>query len=51
MELKSELKVLHTLEYLAMVILGKDWKNDLVKQVRSGRKQGQTLILPENNSE
>ncbi len=51
MELKSELKVLHTLEYLAMIILGKDWRNDLVKQVRSGRKQGQTLILPENNSE
>ncbi len=46
LELKSSLEVMHTLEYLARIKLGEKWKNDLLKRIGKGKKEGNLLIVP-----
>ncbi|MFW5731292.1 MAG: FAD-binding and (Fe-S)-binding domain-containing protein, partial [Desulfonatronovibrionaceae bacterium] len=44
-QLKSKIKVMHTVEYLATTLLGEKWKPHLLKQIsRAPRKNGLVLI-------
>jgi FAD/FMN-containing dehydrogenase/Fe-S oxidoreductase len=45
-DLKSGLKTMHTLEYLAKVRLGEKWKSELLKRIGKGEKKDNLLVVP-----
>lgn len=44
-ELKSKIKVLHTVEYMARIRLGEKWKSDLLNKISTGKRSGHQLVL------
>ena len=46
MELKSKIKVLHTVEYLARLRLGENWKGDLLKRIAKGKIENNLVTVP-----
>jgi FAD/FMN-containing dehydrogenase/Fe-S oxidoreductase len=48
MELKSSLEVMHTVEYLARIRLGREWKKDLLGKISKGEEKNGVLVIPDN---
>ncbi len=46
MELKNKMQVMHTVEYLAKIRLGENWKKDLLRRIGKGRKENNLVIVP-----
>ncbi|RQD67324.1 MAG: FAD-binding oxidoreductase [Desulfonatronovibrio sp. MSAO_Bac4] len=44
-ELKSEMLVMHTVEYMAQIILGEHWKKDFLKKIKAAESRGKVLSI------